>query len=61
MSDKIVIGIPNKGRLQEKTFDLFLKSGLEIVRNHGDREYYGTDGWCRQCRGRIFIAKRNLY
>jgi len=42
MTDKIVIGIPNKGRLQEKTFDLFLKSGLEIVRNNGDREYYGT-------------------
>ena len=41
MSDKIIIGIPNKGRLQEKTFNLFMKSGLEIIRNHGDREYYG--------------------
>ena len=35
------LGVPSKGRLMEKTFDWFAKSGIELGRSGSDREYAG--------------------
>lgn len=41
MSDKLIIGIPSKGRLQEKTADLFERSGFKLAQPGGARNYRG--------------------
>ena len=41
MSRKLILGIPNKGRLQKQTVDFLKESGLEIERGRGDRGYVG--------------------
>ena len=38
----IKLGIPSKGRLQEKTFDWFGERGVELRRSGSDREYAGA-------------------
>lgn len=39
--DKLIIGIPSKGRLQENTQNVFLECGLKINRPGGSRNYRG--------------------
>ena len=41
MSRKVILGIPNKGRLQKQTVDFLKENGLEIRRGRGDRGYIG--------------------
>ena len=41
MSHKLILGIPNKGRLQKQTVDFLKENGLEIERGRGDRGYIG--------------------
>ena len=41
MSSKLILGIPNKGRLQKQTVDFLKENGLEIERGRGDRGYIG--------------------
>ena len=41
MSDKLMIGVPSKGRLQENTHAFFARAGLSLVRERGEREYRG--------------------
>ena len=41
MSRKVILGIPNKGRLQKQTVDFLKENGLEIKRGRGDRGYIG--------------------
>ena len=41
MSRKLILGIPNKGRLQKQTVDFLKENGLEIERGRGDRGYIG--------------------
>ena len=41
MSRKLILGIPNKGRLQKQTVDFLKENGLEIERGRGDRGYVG--------------------
>jgi ATP phosphoribosyltransferase len=41
MAKNLIIGIPNKGRLQKDTEEIFLNSGLKIQRGNGEREYTG--------------------
>lgn len=38
----IKLGIPSKGRLQEKTFEWFRERGIELSRTGSDREYAGA-------------------
>jgi ATP phosphoribosyltransferase len=38
----IKLGIPSKGRLQEKTFDWFQARGIHLSRTGSDREYAGA-------------------
>lgn len=38
----IKLGVPSKGRLQEKTFDWFQTRGVELQRSGSDREYAGA-------------------
>ena len=35
------LGVPSKGRLMEKTFDWFERSGIRLSRSGSDREYAG--------------------
>tara|TARA_Y100000591_G_C21836133_1_gene702614 strand:- start:591 stop:1337 length:747 start_codon:yes stop_codon:yes gene_type:complete len=42
MSRKLILGIPNKGRLQKQTADFLKEKGLEIERGRGDRGYIGN-------------------
>ena len=42
MTDKLILGIPSKGRLQENTYDYFARAGLKIKRSGGDRTYTGV-------------------
>lgn len=42
MSDRIVIGVPSKGRLMEKTLECFRASGLAIERDGDERGYRGA-------------------
>jgi len=42
MSAPLVIAVPAKGRLQEKTESFFSHSGLTLVKPRGAREYRGT-------------------
>ncbi|MBZ0261871.1 MAG: ATP phosphoribosyltransferase [Hyphomicrobiales bacterium] len=39
--NKLFIGIPSKGRLQENTAAFFARAGLPIHRDRGDRDYRG--------------------
>ena len=41
MSRKLILAIPNKGRLQKQTVDFLKEYGLEIDRGRGDRGYIG--------------------
>ncbi len=41
MSDKLVIGIPSKGRLMEQTGEFFAKVGLQISKTGNERGYRG--------------------
>ena len=41
MSRKLILAIPNKGRLQKQTVDFLKENGLEIDRGRGDRGYIG--------------------
>lgn len=42
MSDHLIIGIPSKGRLQEKTADLFERAGFKVKQPGGARNYRGV-------------------
>jgi ATP phosphoribosyltransferase len=42
MTQKLIIGVPSKGRLQENTFSFFARAGLKLVRERGERDYRGT-------------------
>ncbi len=41
MSDKLILAIPSKGRLKEKTQEVFRLAGYEISSPFGDRNYRG--------------------
>ncbi len=41
MINKLIIGVPSKGRLQENTFAFFARAGLKLVRERGERDYRG--------------------
>ena len=41
MSDRLSIGVPSKGRLQDNTQAFFARAGLALVRERGEREYRG--------------------
>ena len=41
MSDKLIIAVPSKGRLQEATFEMFAEAGLPVERAKGGRGYRG--------------------
>ena len=41
MSNKLIIGVPSKGRLQENTHAFFARAGLKLVRERGERDYRG--------------------
>jgi ATP phosphoribosyltransferase len=41
MRNNLIIGIPNKGRLQQDTQKIFYSSDMEIKRGKGEREYTG--------------------
>ena len=43
MTDKLVIGVPSKGRLMEQTHELFLKAGLELQKVGGNGRGYRGD------------------
>ena len=40
-AEKLMIGVPSKGRLQENTHAFFKRAGLELVRERGERDYRG--------------------
>lgn len=40
-SNKLVIAIPSKGRLQENTSKFFARAGLDVVQGRGARDYRG--------------------
>ncbi len=40
----IKLGVPSKGRLQDKTFDWFTARGITLARSGSDREYAGAVG-----------------
>lgn len=42
MSENLIVALPSKGRLQEKTQEFFAKAGLKIERPGGDRNYRGN-------------------
>jgi ATP phosphoribosyltransferase len=42
MSEKLIIAVPSKGRLQEQTAAFFTRAGLSLVQPRGQREYRGT-------------------
>ena len=42
MKDLIVIGLPSKGRLKEKSIRFFNDKGLKIVQSEKERNYFGT-------------------
>ena len=41
MSDKLILAIPSKGRLMDKTIDLFAAAGMHIVKTGHERGYRG--------------------
>ena len=41
MSNKLILGLPNKGRLQKQTEEFLREKGLNIKRGSGDRGYIG--------------------
>ncbi|MFM9973655.1 MAG: ATP phosphoribosyltransferase [Beijerinckiaceae bacterium] len=41
-SDKLVIAVPSKGRLQDNTTAFFNRAGLTLVQEGGNRDYRGT-------------------
>jgi ATP phosphoribosyltransferase len=42
MSAPLILAVPSKGRLQQNAENLFARSGLELVKPRGAREYRGT-------------------
>jgi len=42
MSAPLILAVPSKGRLQQNTESLFARSGLELVKPRGARDYRGT-------------------
>jgi ATP phosphoribosyltransferase len=42
MSERLVLGVPSKGRLMESTLETFEQAGLSIRRNGSERGYAGT-------------------
>ncbi|MDX5592944.1 ATP phosphoribosyltransferase [Pseudovibrio sp. SPO723] len=42
MSENLIVALPSKGRLQEKTEAFFAKAGLKIERPGGERNYRGN-------------------
>ena len=42
MSTALILAVPSKGRLQENTEAFFARSGLELVKPRGARDYRGT-------------------
>ncbi len=42
MTDKLIVAIPSKGRLQEQTLAFFERSGLPVRQARGARDYFGT-------------------
>jgi ATP phosphoribosyltransferase len=41
MGRKLILGIPNKGRMQKQTLEFLTENGLEIERGRGERGYTG--------------------
>lgn len=41
-TDRFVLAVPSKGRLQENTFAFFARAGLQLVQGRGARDYRGT-------------------
>ncbi len=39
--NRLIIGVPSKGRLQENTHTFFARAGLKLVRERGERDYRG--------------------
>ena len=42
MKNLITIGLPSKGRLKDKAISFFDESGLKILHNERERNYFGT-------------------
>jgi len=42
MNEIITIGLPSKGRLKDKAISFFNESGLKILQNEKERNYFGT-------------------
>ena len=42
MKDLITIGLPSKGRLKDKSISFFDTSGLKILQNKKERNYFGS-------------------
>tara|TARA_B100000941_G_scaffold114020_1_gene80088 strand:+ start:1198 stop:1860 length:663 start_codon:yes stop_codon:yes gene_type:complete len=42
MKDLITIGLPSKGRLKDKSISFFDNSGLKILQNKKERNYFGS-------------------
>ena len=41
MSDKLIMAVPSKGRLQEQTNGFFERAGMKVLREGGERDYRG--------------------
>jgi ATP phosphoribosyltransferase len=41
-SDKLILAVPSKGRLQENAAAFFARAGLEVTQGRGARDYRGT-------------------
>jgi ATP phosphoribosyltransferase len=41
-TDKLILAVPSKGRLQENAFAFFARAGLEVVQGRGARDYRGV-------------------
>lgn len=42
MTDRLIVAIPSKGRLQEQTLAFFERSGLSVRQARGARDYFGS-------------------
>ena len=59
MSDKLVLAVPSKGRLQENANAFFARAGLAVTTGRGARDYRGDSIRRRQCRGRLSVGFGN--
>lgn len=42
MTERLIVAVPSKGRLQEQTLAFFERSGLTVRQARGARDYFGT-------------------